>query len=56
MGIPAEETLYDADLTFLNWTKTPAELELRNKQPCGGCVPLALAYHAGIRAEDGWIA
>ena len=56
--IPAEETLYDADLTFLNWTKTPAELELRNKQPCGGCVPLALAYHVGsrIRAEDGWIA
>ena len=26
-GIPAEETLHDADLTFLDWTKTPAELE-----------------------------
>ena len=26
-GIRAEETLHDADLTFLNWTKTPAGLE-----------------------------
>ena len=55
-GIPAEETLHDADLTFLNWTKTPAELERWIQAGLLACWPAAnnaLAGEVLDRIEEG---
>ena len=46
-GIPAEETLHDADLTFLDWTKTPAELERWIQAGLLACWPSANNAPAG---------